>query len=156
YLQGRDDEARILALNLFESEPDPGDRVQLLLQLVRQDARPPAPGSLAKWFSPVVRQHPDDLHSTPAMGLAFVRDSRVQPGLDVLRQAVPRHPDRPEAWDGLLTALEESGQVDAMTEVLDRLPPSLAAAPRLAKHHGRVAQERRAWGDAVGQFRLAQ
>lgn len=156
YLQGREDEARRLALRLFEAEPDPRDRVQLLLELVRQDARPPAPGSLVKWFAPVVQQHPDDLHSTLAMGLALVRDSRIEPGLELVREAVRRHPGRPEPWDCLLNALDESGQVDAMTEVLDRLPPSVAASPRTAKHRARVAQELGAWEEAVRQYRRAQ
>jgi tetratricopeptide (TPR) repeat protein len=156
YLQGREDEARRLALHLFEVEPDPRDRVQLLLELVRQDARPPAPGSLVKWFAPVVRDHPDDLRSTLAMGLALVRDSRIEPGLDLLRDGARRHPGRPEAWDGLLTALDESGQLDGMREVLDSLPPTFAAEPRLAKHRARVAQEDRAWEEAVRQYRLAR
>ena len=156
YLQGREDEARRLALRLFEAEPDPHDRVQLLLELVRQDARPPAPGSLVKWFTPVVREHPDDLRSTLAMGLALVRDSRLEAGVDLLREAVRRHPDRPEAWDALLVGLDESGQVDAMTEVLDGLPPALAVAPLLAKHRARVAQERRDWAEAMRQYRRAR
>src|SRR5947208_8297296 len=63
YLQGREEDARRLALRLFRAEPDPHDRVMLLLELLRPDARPPAPGSIVKLFAPVVRRHPDALQS---------------------------------------------------------------------------------------------
>ena len=80
YLQGREEEARRLALRLFEVEPDPHDRVLLLLELVKLDARPPAPGSLVKWFEAVVRQNPGDLHSALALGLALTRAGQVERG----------------------------------------------------------------------------
>jgi tetratricopeptide (TPR) repeat protein len=156
YLQGREEEARRLALRLHEVEPDPRDRAQMLLELVRQDARPPAPRSLVDWFEPVVRQNPDDVRSAVALGLALVRDGRVEPGVDLLRRAAHRHPGRPEAWDGLLSALDESGQVDAMEEALDRLPRALADAPQLARHRARIAQERRDWESAVRDYRRAR
>src|SRR5262249_17446677 len=60
YLEGRGEEARRLALRQHEIEPDPHDRVQFLLELLRQDAEPPEPGSQAARFGPVVRAHPDD------------------------------------------------------------------------------------------------
>jgi Flp pilus assembly protein TadD len=58
YLQGREEEARRLVLRLFPVELDPHDRIQLLLELVKMDARPPAPGSLVRGFEPVLRQRP--------------------------------------------------------------------------------------------------
>src|SRR5262249_23670288 len=39
YVQGRRDEAHELAMRLRKDEPDPRDRVQLLLELLRQDAK---------------------------------------------------------------------------------------------------------------------
>src|SRR5262249_58704670 len=85
YLQGREEEARRLALRLYEVEPDPHDRVLLLLELVRPDARPPAPGSIVKLLEPAVRQHPDDLQSAVALGLARVRAGQVDAAIDDLR-----------------------------------------------------------------------
>jgi tetratricopeptide (TPR) repeat protein len=155
YLQGREQEARRLALRLYWVEPDPHDRVQLLLELVRQDARPPAPGSLVNWFEPVVRQYPGDLHSAAALGLALVRAGKVEKGIDQLRCAVESHPDRVEAWDALLTGLDESGQVDVVEDELERLPPSLAAATGLSKHRARVAQNID-WAEAVRLYRQAR
>jgi tetratricopeptide (TPR) repeat protein len=156
YLEGREDEARRLALHLHDVEPDPHDRVQLLLELIRQDARPPAPGSLVKWFEPVVQQEPGDLHAALGYGLALVRIGRVESGLDHLRKAESLHPDQPEAWDAHLTGLDESGQIDAMTETLETMPPSIAASPRLVKHRARVAQDRRDWAEAARLYRLAR
>jgi tetratricopeptide (TPR) repeat protein len=156
YLQGREEEARRLALRLYEVEPDPHDRVLLLLELVRPDARPPAPASIVKLFEPAVRQHPDDLHPALALGLARVRAGQVDAGIDELRRVVQVHPDRVEAWDCLLTGLDESGQIDILEEELERLPAALAEAPRLVKHRARVAQGSNRWKEAVELYRRAQ
>ena len=127
----------------------------LLLELLRHDARPPAPGSLVKLFEPVVRDHPGDLHSALALGLALTRAGQVEKGIDELRRVVKTHPDRVEAWDCLLTGLDESGQVDVMEEELERLPAGIAESPRLLKHRARIAQGSR-WKEAVELYRQAQ
>jgi tetratricopeptide (TPR) repeat protein len=156
YLQGRQEEARRLALQLVRVEPDPHDRVLLLLELVKADARPPAPGSIVKLFEPVVRQHPDELHSALALGLAQVRAGQVEAGIEQLREVVRLHPGRVEAWDTLLTGLDESGQIDVMEEELERLPVEISRSPRLSKQRARVAQDRRRWKEAVALYRGAQ
>jgi Flp pilus assembly protein TadD len=156
YLQGREQEARCLALRLYEVEPDPHDRVLLLLELVRTDARPPAPGSIVKLFAPVVREHPDDLHTAIALGLALTRAGKVGEGIDELRRVVQTHPESVEAWDSLLTGLDESGQVDVIDEELERVPAVLSESPRLWKHRGRVAQGGDRWNEAVDLYRRAQ
>jgi tetratricopeptide (TPR) repeat protein len=155
YLQWRDEEARRLALRLIEVEPDPHDRTLLLVELLRHDARPPAPGSLVKLFEPVVRDHPGELHAAMALGLAYTRAGDVEKGIDQLRRVVKAHPDRVEARDCLLTCLDESGQVDAMEEELDHLPAGIAGSPRLLKHRARIAQGNR-WKEAVELYRQAQ
>ena len=50
------------------------------------------------------------LQSALALGLAETRAGEVDGGIDRLRRVVRTHPDRVEAWDCLLTALDESGQ----------------------------------------------
>jgi tetratricopeptide (TPR) repeat protein len=155
YVQGREEEARRLALQLYRVEPDPHDRAYLLLELLRRDARPPAPGSIEKLFGPVIRSNPGDLHSGLAMGLALTRSNKVEAGIDQLRRVVQTHPDRVEAWDGLLTGLDESGQVDVMEAELERLPTALSEAPPLLKHRARVAQGGSRWREALDLYRRA-
>ena len=92
YIQVREEEARRLALWLFQVETDPHDRVQLLLKLVELDARPPASGSLVRGFEPVVRQRPGELHCALALGLALTRHRRRREGH---RPAPPRDPNPP-------------------------------------------------------------
>jgi Flp pilus assembly protein TadD len=156
YLQEREGEARRLALSLFPVEPDPHDRVLLLLELLRPDARPPAPASVAKVFEPAVRRYPNALWPALALGLAQTRAGQVEEGIAQLRRVVETHPDCVEAWDQLLTGLDESGQLDVMEDELGRLPAGLAEAPRLLKHRARVAQGRNRWQDAVGLYRRAR
>ncbi len=155
YLQDRPGDARRLALRLHEVEPDPRDRVQLLLELVRQDAQPMEPGSVVQWFEPVVRQNPADLHASLALGLFLVRASQVDRGLEVLRGAVRRHPKSPDAWDAWLTGLDDAGQVELMEQGLSRLPPALADSDRFARHRARVAQEHANWQAAARDYRRA-
>ncbi|MEJ7636670.1 MAG: tetratricopeptide repeat protein [Singulisphaera sp.] len=153
YLQNRPGDARRLALRLHEVEPDPRDRVQLLLELVRQDAQPMDPGSVVQWFEPVVRQNPTDLHASLALGLVLVRARQVDRGLDVLRGAVRRHPKSPDAWDAWLTGLDDAGQLELMERGVTRLPPALADSDRFARHAARVAQERADWKAAARDYR---
>ncbi len=93
YLQGRAEEARKTALALHRSEPDPHDRVQLLLELVRQDARPLDPGSVVEIFAPIVASHPEDRRSAVALGLAQIRNSRIEQGVELLSRTVQSRPE---------------------------------------------------------------
>jgi tetratricopeptide (TPR) repeat protein len=156
YLQGREEESRRLALRLYRVEPDPHDRATLLVELLRRDVRPPAPGSIERLLEPVVRHNPSDLHTAVAMGLALTRANKVEMGIDQLRSVVRTHPDRVEAWDAFLTGLDESGQVDIMEEELERLPAGLSEAPRLLKHRARIAQDGNRWRQAADLFRRAR
>src|SRR5262249_55469416 len=91
YLQGREVEARDLALPLYQVDPAPHDGVMLLLELGRTDARPPAAGSLIKLLEPVCRERPAELHSALALGLAMVRAGEISRGIDELRRVVQNH-----------------------------------------------------------------
>jgi tetratricopeptide (TPR) repeat protein len=155
YLEGRSEEARRLALRQHEIEPDPRDRVQFLLELVRQDAEPPEPGSVAARFAPVVRAHPDDPHAVRTLGLAVVRRSQAEEGLALLEDAVRRWSDRPEVWDALLTGLDSAGQPERLAAAWDRVPPRWRDDDRLARHAGSARQARRDWPGAARAFRRA-
>jgi tetratricopeptide (TPR) repeat protein len=153
YLEGRTEHARQLALRLHEVEPDPHDRVQLLLELVRQDAQPPAPGSLVQWFEPWVELNPGGLAPTLGLGLALVRTGELDRGLELLRRAVEGYPESSVAWEGWLTGLDDAGQIDELAQAVVRVPPALAAKARFARYRGRVAQERQDWKTAAHEYR---
>jgi tetratricopeptide (TPR) repeat protein len=128
----------------------------LLVQLLQPDARPPAPGSIVQVFEPVVHYSPIDLHAALALGLAQTRTGKIEQGIALLRGVCQAHAERPEAWDCLLTALDESGQVDDMQEELEHVPAVLGASPRLLKHRARVAQGSARWTEAIDLYRRAR
>jgi tetratricopeptide (TPR) repeat protein len=153
--EARTDEAHRLGMRLFEIEPDPRDRVRLLLEMSRLDIDRVAPGSVVQVFEPVWRQHPAYLPLALAVGLALVRDSQAAEGIEVLRDALQRHPDSADAWDGWLTGLDEGYQPDLLRREFARLPENLAADPRFAKLEGNVAEGARDWRRAVAAYRRA-
>jgi tetratricopeptide (TPR) repeat protein len=155
YIQGRNDDARKLAVRLHEVEPDTRDRVQLLLELVRQDAQVPAPESVVQALEPAVRTNPGDRSSSLALGRALVRSGRVDEGLNVLRGLVKAQPDQPEVWDAWLSGFDEAGHVEALAVAVRHLPTPLAGSSRFAKHEALVAQERGDWQAAVAAYRRA-
>jgi tetratricopeptide (TPR) repeat protein len=155
YLEGRSAEARCLALKQHEIEPDPRDRVQLLLELVRQDAEPPEPGSVAARFAPIVRAHPGDLHAVLALGLALVRSSRADEGLAILDDATTRWSESGTVWDAFLTGLDIAGQVERLSAAWARVPPRWRNDGRLARHAGNVASARSDWDTAAAAYRRA-
>lgn len=152
YVQGRREDAHRLGMALHGIEPDPRDRVQLLLELVRQDAQPLGVDSVIRTFEPVVRAHPEDLHPAIALALASIRNSRSGEGLPILRRLAGRFADAPVAWDALLTGLEEAYLADELAEALGQLPSTMAGDPRFERHRGVVAQNRRDWSSAADAF----
>jgi tetratricopeptide (TPR) repeat protein len=156
YFQARTDEARDLALRLYQVEPDPHDRACLLVELLRADARSPAPESIVKVLEPIDQYSPGEFHAALALGVAETRANKVESGTNRLRRLVESHPDRIEAWNCLLTGLDESGQVDRLEDELERLPPSLVASPRMKKHCARIAQAGGRWKEAVDLYRQAR
>ncbi|HEX3450792.1 MAG TPA: tetratricopeptide repeat protein, partial [Isosphaeraceae bacterium] len=153
--EARAEEAHRLGMRLFEVEPDPRDRVRLLLEMSRLDIDKVAPGSTVQVFEPVWRQYPAYLPLALAVGLALVHNSQSVEGIDVLRDALERHPDSAEAWDGWLTGLDEGYQPDLLRREFARLPKSLAGDPRFAKHEGKVSQGAHDWPRAVNAYRRA-
>ena len=153
--QARVEEAHRLGMRLFEVEPDPRDRVRFLLEMTRLDIDKVAPGSVVQVFEPVWRQHPAYLPLALAVGSALVHNSQSAEGIEVLRDALRRHPDSADAWDGWLIGLDEGYQPDLLRREFARLPKSLAADPRFAKHEGTVAQGARDWPRAVDAYRRA-
>jgi tetratricopeptide (TPR) repeat protein len=155
YLEGRTEDARRLALRQHEIEPDPHDRVHLLLELVRQVAEPPEPGTLAARFAAVVRAHPDDLHAVLTLGRALVRNSQADEGLALLDDATRRWADRREPWDALLTGLEAAGRPERLAEAWGRVPPRWRDDDALARHAGDAAMARGERAAAARAYRSA-
>jgi tetratricopeptide (TPR) repeat protein len=155
YLEGRRQDARRLALKQHAVEPDPHDRVHLLLELVRQDAEPPDPSSITERFRAAIHRNPGGVHASIAYGLSRIHASQAEEGLMALRGVLSRHPDNLDAWDALLTGLDDAGRASEMGEALARVPPTLAGDARLLRHRGREAQERRDWPAAVQAYRQA-
>jgi tetratricopeptide (TPR) repeat protein len=156
YLQGRTREAARLGLELHRVEPDPRDRALLLLELVRQDAQPPDAASIVAQAEPVVAAEPDATRPPLTLGAALIRNSKIADGLETLRAAVAAHPGAPEAWDSLLTGLDDAGQPEAVGTTLAGLPAALRDDARFARHLARAAQDRADWPEAVRQYRRAR
>ena len=152
YVQGRREGAHRLALMLHAVEPDRRDRARLLLELVRHDARPIGPDSRIRTLEPLVRAHPEDFHCASALGLALIRNSRIDEGLTILRRLVEHHAGQPDTWDALLQGLDEARRPDEMAEALAKVPPGLSGDPRFERHRAAIAQERRDWSKAADGY----
>jgi tetratricopeptide (TPR) repeat protein len=129
--------------------------VRYLLELARLDLFKPDPASQAIMFEPAVRQSPENMPLAVTVGQALIRASRSEQGLEVLRAALGRHPDSPEAWDAWLAGLDEAGRPDEFSKEFARLPRTLVADTRFAKHEGLVAQNTHDWRAAVHAFERA-
>jgi tetratricopeptide (TPR) repeat protein len=156
YLEGRGDDARRVALRQYAIEPDRQDRARMLLELVRQDAEPPAPASVVNRFAPAVRRDPGAFRPAVALGLALIRSGRPDQGVTTIREVVRRRPDDPDALDALLAGLDDADRPDELATEVGRLPHALAGDPRLERHRGRVAQGRGDWAAAALAYRRAR
>ncbi len=153
--ESRTEEAHRLGMKLHEVEPDPRDRVRILLEMSRLDIETPDPLSQIPLFEPLVQAHPENLPLSITLGLALTRSSRSDDGLKILAEAVRRHPDSPQAWDGWLTGLYNASEPDKLADEFAKLPKELTGDPRFAKHEGMIAQNARDWPRAVRAYRRA-
>jgi tetratricopeptide (TPR) repeat protein len=154
-LQGRDDDARALGLRLFEVETDPHDRIELLVQLIRHDAHAIAPSATVLELEPVAKANPGDKLSARALGLALVRESRYDAGLELLSRAVKSDPTDTQAWEAYVTGLTDAARIDALNETLAQLPKTIADAPCFDGAKGWAASQRRDWDSAIQSYRRA-
>ena len=76
---------------------------------------------------------------TVAEAPALTRAGGVEPGIDRLRKVVRIHPGRDEAWDALLTGLDESGQIELMEEELAASKHPVQPMVSATEEHGTVA-----------------
>jgi tetratricopeptide (TPR) repeat protein len=155
YLQGREAEARGLALKLHPTETDAVDRVRYLLELAREDVERLSPAGILQWLEPAVRADSEDWNSAVALGRALVKEGRTDEGFRLLRRAEAGRPDDPAGWDALLNGLADVGDFEALGRELDRMPPALAHSPAVAAARGRYEQERGRIDEAVRALREA-
>lgn len=155
YTQGRNDELHQLALRLHRSEPNPIDRVHLLLEAARPDAEPLAAAGVIAMFRPVVKENPDDLYPALAYYRAMAKDGTgMDEALTGLRRLTEAHPDELACWDGLLyaTALVD---LDSLEATLAKLPAEIAASRKLARYRGQLAESKRDFAAAIAQYNIA-
>ncbi len=114
--EGRGEEAHALGMRLHELEPDPRDRVRLLLEMSRLDIEVVNPLSQIELFESLVAQHPECLPIRLTLGLALLRYKRAQEGMDVLRDSLERYPQSSRAWDAWLTGLCEVSELEKLAE----------------------------------------
>ncbi|WP_435010351.1 tetratricopeptide repeat protein [Tundrisphaera lichenicola] len=156
YVEERREEARRLGLALHTIEPDPKDRVQLLLELVRQDARPIVASEIIRTLEPAVREHPDEIKASEALARAYLRDNRPDEGLSILQRLVERSPDDPAAWKSWLDGLEQAARPEELALTFERLPAKLVDDPRFALFQGIISQNRGDWSQAAHQYLRAR
>ena len=113
-------------MRVHEVEPDPRDRVKILLEMCRLDIESPDPLSQVLLFEPIVKEHPEHLPLCVTVGLAMIRVNRSEEGLRILGDALERNPGSHEAWDAWFTGLFNASEVEKLAVEFARLPrPSL-------------------------------
>ena len=153
--ESRTEEAHRLGMRLHEVEPDARDRVRILLEMSRLDIEVPDPLSQVPLFEPLVKDHPENLPLSVTLGLALIRINRTDDGIHVLYEALRLHPDAPAAWDAWLTGLYQASEANKLAQEYARLPRTLAADPRFAKHEGMIAQIAMDWPRAAQAYSRA-
>ena len=154
-LQGRDEDTRRLALELFGTEPDPHDRVQLLLQAIRYDAHAMSPDWMISQLEPVVAANPADLPSTLALGQALIRNSDIARGLEILSKTAAQHAEDSRASEAYLKGLVDAGEIDRLQNAIAELPESFANDRCFDVARGWAASKRGDWVEAARCFQSA-
>jgi len=156
YTEGRDDELRSWALRLHRREPDPTDRVRLLLEAMRPDAEPLAAAGVVAIFKEVVETDPDDRYAALAYYRALAKDGTgIDEALRGLRRIYEQHSSDPASLDGLVYGLIAAGDVDGLSATIVALPPEKASDRSLAFARGWLAEARKDDETAAREYALA-
>jgi tetratricopeptide (TPR) repeat protein len=123
---------------------------------MRPDAEPLAAAGVIPMFKDVVKDNPDDIYAALAYYRALAKDGTgIDEAIKGLRDLVERHPKDLACIDGLLFALASVGDPDGMSQTLSSVSKELAAHPRLSRYRGWLAQNRRAFAEAVAEYKRA-
>jgi tetratricopeptide (TPR) repeat protein len=153
--ESRTPEAHRIGMCMHEIEPDPVDRVRILLEMSRLDIETPEPLSQVQLFEPLIKEHPEILPLSLTVGVGLIRVNRSSDGLEMIEGTLKRYPASAEVWDAWLNALYLASEADRLAEEFARLPAGLADDPRFAKHAGMIAQIARDWPKAAAAYRRA-
>ena len=156
YIEGRTGELRELALKLHKNEPEPHDRVRLLLEAMRPDAEPLAAAGVIPAFKNAVKANPDDTFAALAYYRALAKDGTgIDEAIGGLKGLVQRHPSDPACLDGLLFAMAKVGDLEGMGKALEGLPKEVAADRRFARYRGLLAENARDPNGAIAFYKTA-
>ena len=149
YVEGRRRDAERLGLALHAVEPEPRDRAQLLLELVRQDAKPIVPADIVRALEPCVRAHPEDTAAKIGLARGYIRDSRADDAIPLLKEIVEKEPEEERSWESLFYGLVEASRPEDLEQALTKLPSFMREDQRFARYLGILAQNRHDWPAAA-------
>lgn len=154
YQQGRQAENRDLILELHGIEPDPIDRVRLILEPLRQEAQPLAAAGVIPFLESSIKNDLEDWRSLIALGAAQVKDGRTEEGLKILKEVVDRSPNL-DSWVAYLAGLDDGGEHSRIVEEFAKIPADLAKHPRMLPFQARIAQEKKDFPAAASALEQA-
>jgi tetratricopeptide (TPR) repeat protein len=153
--ESRTEEAHRVGMKVHQAEPDPRDRVRILLEMCRIDIEKPDPLLQVLLFEDIVKEHPEHLPLCNTLAQALIRVSRSAEGLKILGDSLARQPSSPDAWDAWFTGLWSASEVEKLATEFAKLPRALGADPRFAKHEAMIAENARDWPRARKAYERA-
>jgi tetratricopeptide (TPR) repeat protein len=129
-------EAEELVLKLYATEPDRGDRIGLLLELIRQDNERVGPEATVKSLEPVLVNEPTNVHALRAIGVSYLQLGRMREGVELLEKSWQLAPDDMEGWFARVWFLLETGQMDELGACWPRLPAAAREQSRFLRYRG--------------------
>jgi tetratricopeptide (TPR) repeat protein len=155
YMEERFEEAKKLALELFEAEPEPRDRVLWLLELIRQEHERVAPAELIRVLWPVIQWEPDNLYANRLIGRCYLTLGRVSEGLEHLEKALQLAPQDLETWYYLISRLYELGDLARLAELWPEVPADAWKQARFHRYKGMWAEGMGRTEEALQSYRKA-
>lgn len=143
--QGRLADAQRLALEMYDVEPDARDRVGLLWELIRQEHERLEPRVARDRMRAAVKNQPDDLNSQIALVRSYIGLGEPARAVELGRDLVAKHAESVRLWEALLDALIESGDFDAIRQLLSTMPPAVAADWRIRRSRAMLLESEGDW-----------
>jgi tetratricopeptide (TPR) repeat protein len=147
FVEQRPDDARRIALEVFDQNDDPIIRSHLLLELTRQELENISNKDLILLLERVVVREPDNRHALRVLGLSYVQVGRKSEGTRILEELVASDPSDALAWDALVACLSQTSRFDRLRELRSTMPQTVLDRWEM---RGALAMAAEAAGDLEG------
>lgn len=140
--------------NAYE-RAQPKDRLTLLTMRIIGELERVAPSASIQRLEGYAAADPGDLEALRALAKAELALGRKEEARAHFEACLELRPDDPRSWRDYLAMLHDQGDLEAWTDLLDRVPAAAEGEPEIWRYRGLRKEKAGDWAGAAEDYRQA-